>query len=41
LTSAAAPGAHPHRRQDFQGYLNGAVESGQWAAREVLAALKK
>ncbi|HMJ37066.1 MAG TPA: NAD(P)/FAD-dependent oxidoreductase [Baekduia sp.] len=33
--------AGEHTSQDFQGYLNGAVESGQRAASEVLAALKK
>jgi monoamine oxidase len=33
--------AGEHTSQDFQGYLNGAVESGQRAAGEVVAALKK
>ncbi|MCW2984170.1 MAG: amine oxidase [Conexibacter sp.] len=33
--------AGEHTSQDFQGYLNGAVESGQRAAAEILAALKK
>jgi monoamine oxidase len=33
--------AGEHTSQDFQGYLNGAVESGERAAGEVLAALKK
>ena len=32
--------AGEHTSQDFQGYLNGAVETGQRAAAEVLAALK-
>jgi monoamine oxidase len=32
--------AGEHTSQDFQGYLNGAVESGNRAATEVLAALK-
>jgi monoamine oxidase len=32
--------AGEHTSQDFQGYLNGAVESGNRAASEVLAALK-
>jgi monoamine oxidase len=32
--------AGEHTSQDFQGYLNGAVESGYRAAGEVLAALK-
>jgi len=29
-----------HTSQDFQGYLNGAVESGERAAGEVLGSLK-
>jgi monoamine oxidase len=33
--------AGEHTSQDFQGYLNGAVETGERAAGEVLAALKK
>jgi monoamine oxidase len=33
--------AGEHTSQDFQGYLNGAVETGQRAADEVLAALGK
>jgi monoamine oxidase len=33
--------AGEHTSQDFQGYLNGAVESGERAAGEVLAALKR
>jgi monoamine oxidase len=33
--------AGEHTSQDFQGYLNGAVESGERAAAEVVAALKK
>ncbi|MBI5106270.1 MAG: FAD-dependent oxidoreductase [Solirubrobacterales bacterium] len=33
--------AGEHTSVDFQGYLNGAVESGERAASEVLAALKK
>jgi monoamine oxidase len=33
--------AGEHTSQDFQGYLNGAVETGQRAASEVLAALGK
>jgi len=32
--------AGEHTSQDFQGYLNGAVESGQRAAAEILAALR-
>jgi monoamine oxidase len=32
--------AGEHTSQDFQGYLNGAVESGYRAADEILAALK-
>ena len=32
--------AGEHTSQDFQGYLNGAVETGQRAAAEILAALK-
>ncbi|MCW2990558.1 MAG: amine oxidase [Solirubrobacterales bacterium] len=32
--------AGEHTSQDFQGYLNGAVESGQRSASEILAALK-
>jgi len=32
--------AGEHTSQDFQDYLNGAVESGQRAADEILAALK-
>jgi monoamine oxidase len=33
--------AGEHTSQDFQGYLNGAVESGERAAGEVLAAVRK
>jgi monoamine oxidase len=33
--------AGEHTSQDFQGYLNGAVESGRRAASEVLAALQR
>ncbi|MCY7374085.1 MAG: FAD-dependent oxidoreductase, partial [Spirochaetaceae bacterium] len=32
--------AGEHTSQDFQGYLNGAVETGYRAAGEILAALK-
>lgn len=32
--------AGEHTSQDFQGYLNGAVETGYRAAAEILAALK-
>jgi monoamine oxidase len=32
--------AGEHTSQDFQGYLNGAVETGQRAANEILTALK-
>jgi monoamine oxidase len=32
--------AGEHTSQDFQGYLNGAVESGYRAAGEILTALK-
>ena len=33
--------AGEHTSIDFQGYLNGAVESGQRAAAEIIAALGK
>jgi monoamine oxidase len=33
--------AGEHTSQDFQGYLNGAVDTGQRAASEILAALKR
>jgi monoamine oxidase len=39
LPSGACHFAGEHTSQDFQGYLNGAVESGQRAAAEVLADL--
>jgi monoamine oxidase len=32
--------AGEHTSQDFQGYLNGAVETGERAAAEILADLK-
>jgi monoamine oxidase len=32
--------AGEHTSIDFQGYLNGAVETGQRAANEVIAALR-
>jgi monoamine oxidase len=40
LASGACHFAGEHTSQDFQGYLNGAVESGRRAAGEILAALK-
>jgi monoamine oxidase len=40
LASGNCHFAGEHTSQDFQGYLNGAVESGQRAAGEVLTALK-
>ena len=33
--------AGEHTSVDFQGYLNGAVESGERAAQEILAEVKK
>lgn len=39
--SGACHFAGEHTSQDFQGYLNGAVESGQRAADEILASLKR
>jgi monoamine oxidase len=38
--AATAILAGEHTSQDFQGYLNGAVETGERAASEVLADLK-
>jgi monoamine oxidase len=40
LPSGACHFAGEHTSQDFQGYLNGAVETGQRAAAEILAAVK-
>jgi monoamine oxidase len=40
LPSGTCHFAGEHTSQDFQGYLNGAVETGQRAAGEILAALR-